>query len=263
VGDGSEWQLAVRYVPWAPETGIPGALAAAHEHLADEPVLVGPGDALHRERLHPHIAAFADDRLDALALALAGAPRDERGNTLRGAYLLSRRGVSILLNGAGRSGDPLVGVQQHGGAVDVREVDGCLPCHGGQDGLLEGNRRMLEVVRRDVDAAAFTYCDFQGAVRVHPSARLDHTLVRGPAVIGPGSCLSHAYVGPWTSIGADVVITGSHVEHSIVFDGARIEHVEARIESSVIGREACVTRSFALPRSLRLSIADGAEITLS
>ena len=68
VGDGSQWGLTVRYVDWQPGSGVDGALAAAREFVAQEPLLVEPGDILHRELIHPHIAAFAREALDALAL---------------------------------------------------------------------------------------------------------------------------------------------------------------------------------------------------
>jgi glucose-1-phosphate thymidylyltransferase len=263
VGDGSDWDLSVRYVRWTPETGIGGALVAAREYLGDEPVLVGPGDALHRERLHPHIAAFADHRLDVLALTVPGAPSDADGNPVRGGYLLSHDAIGLLQEATPCDGELLAGVRRSGGHVHVREIDTCLPCHGDQDRLLEGNRRVLEDLARDVDPAAYPGCDFQGAVAVHPSARIDHTLVRGPAVIGPHARLSHAYVGPWTSIGAGVTIEGSQVEHSIVFDGARILHVGVRLETSVIGRDARISRGFEMPTGIRLSVGDRAEVTLA
>jgi glucose-1-phosphate thymidylyltransferase len=262
VGDGSRWNLAVRYVRWRPESGVSGALVAARDFLGDEPVLVGHGDALHREQIHPHVAAFADERLDAMALRLTGAPHDSTGQPVLGGYMLSERALSLLLARPRLAGDPLAGVRRHGGHVIVRELDGCLPCHGGQDALLEGNRRMLEDLPRSVDPAAYPTCEFQGPVEVDPSAQLDHTLVRGPAVIGPGARLSHAYVGPYTAIGANVVLDGSQIEHSIVLDDAQLLHVGSRIETSVIGRGARVARSFRVPTAMRLSVGDGSEVTL-
>lgn len=263
VGDGSAWGLAVHYVPWQPRTGLGGALAAARELIADEPVLVEPADALHSERIHPHIAAFAKERLDAMVLRLSGAPPGERGEPLDGGYLFSRRAVSMLIDGPRSLAHPMAGVERQGGHVRVQTIDGCLPCHGEQEQLLEGNRRMLEHLRGHVDAAAFPGCDFQGPVLVHPTARLAHTLVRGPAIIGPRSTLAHTYVGPYTSIGADVQIEGSQIEHSIVFDGARLLHVGARIDTSIIGRAARIDRNFGLTTAMRLSVGDGAHVTLS
>jgi glucose-1-phosphate thymidylyltransferase len=263
VGDGSAWNLTVRYVDWLPSTGICGALAAAREFLADEPLLVRPGDALHREQIRPHIATFAGKRLDAMALRLSCAAVNGRSKAVAGGYLLSPRALSLLLERPRLGADPLNGVRRHGGHVLVREVDGCLACHGDQEALLEANRRMLEDLVRDVDDACYPTCRFQGPVRVDPTARLEHTLVRGPAVIGPGARLEHAYVGPYTSIGANVTIDGSQIEHSIVFDGAQLEHVGSRLETSVIGRGARIARSFGVPTAMRLSVGDGAEVTVT
>ncbi len=263
VGDGSAWNLIVRYVQWEPASGMGGALCAGREFLAGEPVLVAPADALHREQMHPFIAAFARERLDAMALTPAGAPCDRKGKPVPAGYLLSSTALSLLMHRPRLGSDPLAGVRRHGGAVVVQEIDGCLPCHGDQNALLDGNRRMLEGLRRAVDPAAYSTAEFQGPVTVHPTARIDHTLIRGPAIIGPGARLSHAYVGPYTSIGANVTIDGSQIEHSIVLDGAQLLHLSTRLETSVIGRGAAIKRSFNVPTAMRLSIGDGAEVTIS
>lgn len=256
VGDGSDFGLSVRYRPWQPSTGLYGALAVARDFIGQEPVMVSPADVLHRERIHPYIAAFAKERLDAMALSVAGAPLGTGG------YLLSQRAVSILLDGDGAGIDPIAGVRRHGGSVREQAIDGCLACHGGQERLLEGNRRMLEDLRGTVDPAAYPTCRFEGPVHVDPSAALEHTLVRGPAVIGPRSMLSRAYVGPHTSIGADVHIEGSEIEHSIVLDSASLLYVGTRLDSSVIGYGARVERAFSVPSAMQLSIGSGAEILL-
>jgi glucose-1-phosphate thymidylyltransferase len=256
VGDGARCGLAVRYARWTPPSGVGGALASAREFVGDEPVLIGPADALHRERIHPHIASFADEHLDAMSLRLPGEPA-------AGGYLLSPHAVSLLLRRPPRSADPLAAVRERGGRVRIQDSDGCLPCHGGQDRLLEGNRRMLETLARDVDAGAHPTSEIQGPVAVHPSARIEHSLVRGPAIVGAGTVLSHAYVGPYTAIGTNVTVDGAQIEHSIVLDGAQLLHVGARLEASVIGRDAKVTRSFGLPTAMRLSVGDRAEVTLA
>ena len=47
---------------------------------------------------------------------------------------------------------------------------------------------------------------------IHPTAVVRSTLVRGPAVIGPGVRLNDVYVGPYTSIGENVTIEGAEIE---------------------------------------------------
>jgi glucose-1-phosphate thymidylyltransferase len=263
VGDGSVWGIRVHYTPWLSRSGITGALTAARPFAANEPILVERADALLRDRIHPYIATFAEQRLDAMALRLPSVGVGEPAEQAAGCYLLSPEAVSILVREARAADDPLAPVRGQGGRTRVEQVEGCLTCGGGQEQLLRGNRHMLETLRGDVDPACFPTCEFQGPVSVHPTARLDHTLIRGPVVIGPRCQLSHAYVGPYSSIGADVTIDGSQIEHSIVLEQAELRHVGARLESSVIGRGARVSRDFGVPRAMRLSVGDSAEVTLT
>jgi glucose-1-phosphate thymidylyltransferase len=255
IGHRRECGLTVRYADWSPSGGLRGALAAGHEFLAGEPVLVQEGGALMRDRMHAHISAFARDRLDALAFRFAG-----RGNASPG-YLLSAKAVSILLDdGPEAAGNPVAGVRAHGGRVRVQPVDGCLPCHGDQGGLLESNRHVLERLAPGMTGRSFTDCEVQGPVEIHPTAQIERTLLRGPLIIGPGARITDAYIGPYTSIGADVVIEGTEIEHSIVLPEAELRFVGTRLESSVIGRGAQVRRGFHLPAAMRITIGDGAEI---
>ena len=45
-------------------------------------------------------------------------------------------------------------------------------------------------------------CRVEGKVVVEPGAKLVHSTIRGPAIIGPGAEIRDAFVGPYTSIGA-------------------------------------------------------------
>ena len=57
---------------------------------------------------------------------------------------------------------------------------------------------------------------------IEPGAKLERSLVRGPAVIGAGARIVDSYVGPYTSIDADVEVVGTEVEHSILLAGASV-----------------------------------------
>ena len=260
VGDGSEWGLILRFAPWRSSVGLGGALAAGRGFIGDEPVLVQHADALLRERMHAHISAFAREALDALALRLRDRGRHDRDEAP--GYLLSPRAVSILAEGRGIAANPIAGVRAKGGRVRVQDVDGCLACHGDQQTLLESNRRVLESLSAHADPRRFEACSFQGAVDIHPTAHVERSLLRGPVVIGPGARVTDAYVGPYTSIGAGVVIEGAEIEYSIVLPEAELRFVGTRLESSVIGRGARIARGFDLPGAIRMSIGDGAEIVL-
>lgn len=262
VGDGRRWNLAIRYDACPESEGLAGALATCRSFIGEEPVLVQQADALLRGRLMTHISAFTDEHLDAMALHMTGETGSRQD--LPPGYLLSPRALEVLRASEAAAANPIGEVRASGGRVRVESVDGCLPCHGDVDALLAANRRLLQQLKESPPGdAVLDDCEIQGPVVVHPSAEIRRSTLRGPAIIGPGARLNEAYVGPYTSIGADVRIEGSEIEYSIVLPGAELSFVGARVESSVIGERARVSRAFRKPSSLRLTIGDGSEILLS
>jgi glucose-1-phosphate thymidylyltransferase len=261
VGDGQLWGLRVHHGAWRTADGVPAALAAGRDFVGDEPVLVEHADALLRERMHGHITAFAHERLDALALRLERSVVRLDGHLTPG-YLLSPRAVAILADGRAHRDSPVARLRAHGGRVRVQPVDGCLPCHGDVEALLESNRRVLEGLTASVDATSLEQTTVHGPVHVHPSARVVRSLLRGPLVIGPGATITDAYIGPYSSIGAGVTVEAAEVEHSIVLPDAELRYFGSRLESSVIGRGARIVRGFALPAAMRMTVGENAEILL-
>jgi glucose-1-phosphate thymidylyltransferase len=154
-------------------------------------------------------------------------------------------------------------VRQRGGRVGTCCATDWWRFRGGTEALLEGNRFALEGLRADYDRARLIDSKIQGAVVVHPEARIRSSVVRGPAIIGARARLRDAYVGPYTSIGEDVAIEGAEIEHSVVLPGASITHLGGRLEASVIGPNSRVFRDFRLPRALRLTLGEGAEVSLA
>jgi len=264
VGDGEEWGVRVGYAGCPSGVGLDAALRMACDVAGDEPVLVQRAGALLREPIAPHIATFAGERIDALALRLPATEPREGADTIDGGWLLSERALSMLARRRpGPGADPLACLRDDGGDVRSRDVDGCELGHAGQEALLDANRRMLETIVGDADPVCLTRSRVEGPVVVHPTCSVEDSLIRGPAIIGPRSRLRRAYVGPYTSIGPGVTIEGAEIEHSILFAGAELRHIDTRLETSIIGERARVTRSFAVPKALRVAIGDGAEVALS
>ena len=178
--------MDVRHLEPADSGGLARRARGRRDFVGGEPVLVQQGDALLRERMHGHMTAFARERLDALALRL-GRERTAACASPTPGYLLSPRAVSILLR-ARRAAPPVAGVRAAGGRVRVQRVDGCLPCHGDQETLLDEQPPHARGPRRlDYEPTRSTECSVQGPVVVHPTARVERTLLRGPVVIGPGA----------------------------------------------------------------------------
>ena len=244
VGDGSDWDMGVRYPTSGPTCGSSmrlgsrGTSSATSRFWSSESGRSYGSGCIRSSRVCQRAARRA---------CPAGAGRSGRKAPLDGGWFLSRARHLHPDEGRCTRPDPLTRVHAGGGHVRVQDVDDCLPCQGGQDTLLEANRRMLEEMAPDVEPTCLERSQIQGpawCIRPHGSRTALSAARRSS---GRVLALRDAYVGPYTSIGADVVMEGAEIEHSIVFSGAEIRYVGARLESSVIGQGARVCRSFRIP----------------
>lgn len=290
VADGARWGLSVTYVEQDEPFGEAHALLAAERHLAGRPFLLHRADGLLAGDLHAHLPRLDLAGLDALLLvhrveepsrhtvvelerghvaAVVEHPLEPRSDlALAGVAVLgpaiydALRATRPAWTGCLELADALTALVRSGGEARVRSVRGWWSLSGRRDELLAANRLVLQRLaataphRRDEDG------ETQGIVSIHPSARLEGALVRGPAVVGPGVRLTDAYVGPFTSLGAGVVVEGAEVEDSIVLPGAVIRHLRGRLASSIVGASARVVREFALPKAMHVCVADRADVTL-
>jgi glucose-1-phosphate thymidylyltransferase len=99
-------------------------------------------------------------------------------------------------------------------------------------------------------------------VVIEPGARLERASVRGPAIIGAGSRITDAYIGPYTAIGENVTIDRAEIEYSIVLSGSSVQELDGRVEASLIGRNVRIARSPTLPKAYRFVVGDNAEIAI-
>jgi glucose-1-phosphate thymidylyltransferase len=263
VGDGSSWGLDVRYFEESPLDGILASAAVA-DFVGYEPVLVQHGDILLDEDLSTLDAQFADYELDALVMHAGHWSRrkDDRGRSIDG-YLIGPGVFPDLRRQGAGLGDALARLQATGARIQERYVEAWLPCRGGTDALLAANRRMLEAMPVDQCGERIFDSEIQGRLALDPSAEVRDSLIRGPVAIGPGARIANAYIGPYTSIGADVQIDSVEIEHSIILDRAQLRFVGFRLEGSLVGPDARVTRDFRLPQAIRLSVGAGAKVALS
>ncbi len=132
---------------------------------------------------------------------------------------------------------------------------------GKKDPLLESNRRVLETLEARVDGEVDELSDIDGRVVIEAGAKVINSRVRGPAIIGEGTRIENTYIGPFTAVAADCVITDSEVEHSVILERAVISDVP-RLTDSLIGRDTEVRRSGQRPSATRLMIGDDCSIDL-
>jgi glucose-1-phosphate thymidylyltransferase len=160
-------------------------------------------------------------------------------------------------------GGTVAALAEAGVKVAGQAVDGCWCYAPDLDHLLEANRMILDELPHIPPDTGPESVRVEGRVAIHPTAKLERTTIRGPAVIGGGAEVLDTFIGPYTSIGADARLEGAEIEHSIVLEGASIHHVGQRIEASLIGAQAEITRDFGMPAALRLRVGRESTVRLA
>jgi glucose-1-phosphate thymidylyltransferase len=133
---------------------------------------------------------------------------------------------------------------------------------GQMQDMLDANRVILSHARRSISLSASIDQQSQvyGDVILGENVRVINSIVRGPSAIGCNVVLTNAYIGPFTAIAHDSVVTSSEIEHSIVLEGCRISNIEGRIEDSLIGRHAEIYLSPNKPKAYKLLLGDHSRI---
>jgi glucose-1-phosphate thymidylyltransferase len=257
------------------ECGFIEALHHAAEDLSDNPFVVHLCDSLRRDGLKGWVSHVQMGSNDALAFVepteASVTPVGNGLSSLRaaGVYVFSY-GVLELdeddeppLRWDSQIASACAQLAEAGGRTEVRPVRDSWRYRNRPDILLQANRFFLSGLEPTNSDAMLDRCELQGRVRIHPSARLRRSTVRGPVIIGPDAEVTDAYIGPYSSIGQGVVIQNAEVEHSVLLPGASIRNLGGRLESSVVGPEARIFRDFRLPRAFRLNVGKGAEVAIS
>jgi glucose-1-phosphate thymidylyltransferase len=288
VADSARWSFELGLIGQAPGEGLAETFEDLGDFLDGDPFVLHLADSLAGPPLRALLgddSPYGHESVMLVTRTDGGGPAEvieldaRRGRRRRGAgaaALRGRRSAGVFVLGGALvpaaaaeapPGKELESVAERvielGGRVQMCEVNEWWRLARGSDALLEGNRFALKSLAADYHGASMLDTRIEGAVSIDPSARLESSIVRGPAVIGPGAVLRDAYVGPYTSIGRDVTIEGAEVENSMVLARASIRHVGGRLEASVVGPGACIFRDFRLPKALRVNVGEGARVSLT
>ena len=279
--------VPVRYVVHESGSDVFDALRSAAEHVGDAPCIVHRGDGLLAQPLAPLVDLLDHAATDLILLVHQAASKAERlgipaRRLLRMAELDSAKaslgiaGVCVfgpgVLRQAGetelRAGTQLdlaeVGdvIARAGARLDLQVVRGWRSYSGDVVDLLELNRATLDALSPEYELAWDGDNKIEGRVALHATASVTSSVIVGPAIIGEGARVADAYIGPYTSIGAEARIEGAEVERSIISPGASITHLGGRLVASVVGANARIYRDFSLPRAMRLRCGDDVEVAL-
>jgi glucose-1-phosphate thymidylyltransferase len=288
VGDGSRWGVRVHYIEQDAPRGLAHAVKISHDFIGDDPFVMYLGDNLLNKGITHFVQEFEREKpaaqilltrvpdpqqfgvaqlQDGRVVRLVEKPKEPIGDlALVGVYMFgpevfeSVNRIRPSFRNELEITDAIQDLIDRGLTVRPHLVDGWWKDTGKLEDMLEANRLILETFERRVEGTVDAESRIEGKVVVEPGAVIERSVVRGPAIIGRGARIIHGYVGPFTSIGADVEIRDTEIEHSIVLEGCCLRDLANRVIDSLLGKNVRIYREPVKPSAYRFMLGDNSEV---
>jgi glucose-1-phosphate thymidylyltransferase len=288
VGDGSKWNVRITYIEQDAPRGLAHAVLISEAFMGRDPFVMYLGDNLLNRGINEFVDEFVREAPAAQILLtkvpdpqMFGVAELEQGRVVRlvekpkepksdlalvGVYMFSPavfdavKRIKPSFRNELEITDAIQDLIDRGLPVRPHLVQGWWKDTGKLEDMLEANRLILDTIERRIDGSVDADSRIEGKVIIEDGAVVERSVIRGPAVIGPGARIVHAYVGPFTSIGAAAEIRESEIEHSIVLEGSVISDLANRVEDSLIGRNVRIHREPVKPAAYRFMLGDNSEV---
>jgi glucose-1-phosphate thymidylyltransferase len=290
VGDGSKWNISITYIQQEKPLGLAHAIKISKEFLKDESFIMYLGDNILKEGINDFVMQFEENSPQALILLtevhnpqefgvavvdstgsvkkLVEKPKEPPSNlALVGVYLFSTEIFTAIehIKPSWRNEleitDAIQWLLDNDYRVESHSVRGWWKDTGKPDDIIEANLLVLENIE---PRFAGTHVDstISGRISSDQGVVVEKSVVRGPAVIGKNTKIINSYIGPFSSIGDNVIIENSEIECSVIMEGAQIKNVEKRIDRSIIGKNVIINVTNQSPRTHKFIIGDQSYIEI-
>ena len=287
-GDGSRWGVRIQYIEQAAPLGLAHAVKISEGFLGRDPFVMYLGDNLLNKGITHFVEEFERERpaaqillarvpdpqmfgvaqlSDGKVIRLVEKPKEPIGDlALVGVYMFgpevfeSVNRIRPSFRNELEITDAIQDLSDRGLTVRPHIVEGWWKDTGKLEDMLEANRLILDTYERRIEGTVDVESRIEGKVVVEPGAVVERSVIRGPAIIGRGARIVHAYVGPFTSIMNDVEIQDSEIEHSIVLEGSSVRNLANRVTDSLIGKNVRIYRMPVKPVAYRFMLGDNSEV---
>ncbi|MDY7095988.1 MAG: glucose-1-phosphate thymidylyltransferase [Acidobacteriota bacterium] len=292
VGDGSRFGAQVTYIEQDAPRGLAHAVLIAEEFIGEDSFVMYLGDNLiaggitslveefqslgpNAEILLAHVKnpqqfGVAELHEDGRVKRLVEKPKEPQSDlALVGVYMFdhhifeSVKRIKPSARGELEITDAIQDLIDRGLSVHPHVVKGWWKDTGKLEDMLEANRIVLDTLDNGVAIEIPAGSRVEGRVSLGHGVELVDSLVRGPVVIGAGTKLDHAFVGPYTSIGKRCVLKRCELENSIVLNNCEIRDIPLRIDGSLIGRNARIVKTDFKPKAYRFMLGDNSEVGIT
>jgi len=293
LGDGSAFGASITYIPQDEPLGLAHCVLIAREFLGDDDFVMYLGDNLLQQDLRAFVDAFEAARTgerppaaqillkevedphrfgiatlgdDGHVQRLAEKPVDPPSNlALVGVYLFDAEiheavaAIEPSARGELEITDAIQWLIDQGRRVRTEVLTGWWIDTGKLTPLLEANRLILETIETRIDGTVDDDSFIDGRVVVEAGSEIVNSTIRGPVAIGPDTRIVDSFIGPFSAVGAGCEVRHSEIEHSVVMARSQVIDIP-RLEDSLIGSDAVVSRTKRKPRAIRLMIGDHCQV---
>ncbi|MGD8625226.1 MAG: glucose-1-phosphate thymidylyltransferase [Anaerolineae bacterium] len=290
VGTGRRWGVRITYIHQDQPLGLAHAVKVSRDFLGDERFVMFLGDNVIEGGISGLIQEFEGSDYDSQIvltpvenpsrygvaeldpdtrriIRLVEKPRDPPSNLiLVGIYMFNEQiweavnAIKPSWRGELEITDAIQYLVDQGYNVHPYVHRGWWIDTGEPGEMLEANDLVLDEIDHRIEGYVDRDSDVNGKVTVEKGAEIINSRIRGPVIIGQDTRIVNSYVGPFTSIYHHVLIEGSEIEHSIVLEQSEIIDIPYRIEDSLIGRNATITRSPIKPKALKMTLGDHSHV---
>lgn len=291
LGDGSDYNVHITYIVQGNPLGLAHAAACAREFIGEDNFVMYLGDNILKQGItdlvksfelgdyeagialqevdNPHQYGIVDIDDEGEVQQLSEKPEKPPSNlALIGIYVFSPTifGAIDHLSPSSRGEleitDAIQLLLDDGYNINSHTVEGWWKDTGKPEDILEANRLVLQDIERSLLGTIEPNAEVSGQVKLAPSAIIkDGVVVRGPVSIAGGTIVEDGtYIGPYTSIGSNSRISGTHIENTVIIGESEITS-QGKIVDSLLGKAATLeSADKLLPEGRRLIIGENSNL---
>jgi len=290
VGDGSELGCNVTYIPQEKPLGLGHAVSVTQEFVGQERFIVYLGDNFIHGGIKDFVDAFRQNGAAGQVLLspekdptrfgvaevtgdrivrLIEKPKHPKSNLcIVGLYAFGPEIFEAIVEtppsarGEIEITDAIQYLIEHELQVNKFEVASWWKDTGKPEDVLDLNSRLLESIDAAVEGDVDSESILEGRVYIEKGSVIRQSHLRGPIIVGADCTIESSYIGPFTSVGPKVRIANAEIENSILLSECIVEGFPGRIDSSLIGAQAILSRSNKRPARCRFVLADQSQAEL-
>ena len=294
LGDGAKLGVRLEYVVQAEQRGLAHALSLCRDFVGDEPFCMFLGDNIFQDKMKSVLTGFEGSGAEAAVVLgevsdpsrygiadvqgdrivrVVEKPKDPPSNLAIAGVYLFRQSIFDAISHIKPSWrneleitDAIQYLITQGHTVRPYILTGWWIDAGKPDAIIQANQLVLGELpytpAPENPEQILGSSEVSHRVLLGEGSRIIDSVVRGPVIIGSNVTIKRSYIGPYTSLGDNVVVENSEIEASIVMKDCVIRNMPGRIDSSLLADNTQVTAAQHVPAAHRFILAENSYVNL-